>query len=81
MKWFFRRIRYWLFPCKHKWVQGAEYWHNKTGENYDYLLPSPMKYHPEYQSNCYVCEKCGESIVTIEKIEDGQMVGGFPTNI
>ena len=53
--------------CKHKWVQGAEYWYNKTGENYDYLLPKPMKYHPEYQSNCYVCEKCGESIITIKK--------------
>lgn len=58
--------------CEHKWVQGAEYWHNKTGENYDYLLPRPMKYHPKYQANCYICEKCGETITTIEEIEDGK---------
>lgn len=55
--------------CKHKWIQGAEYWHNKTGENYDYLLPEQMKYHPDMQTNCYVCEKCGESLITIEKIK------------
>ncbi len=70
-----RYIRYRLFPCKHHWVQGAEFWHNRTGENYDYLLPSPMLHNPEYQSNCYVCDKCFESIVTIEKIEDGKPIG------
>lgn len=61
--------------CKHKWVQGAEYWHKKTGENYDYLLPEPMKYNPQYQANCYVCEKCGMSITTIEKIGTKEVVG------
>lgn len=66
---FLRNIYRAIFPCKHHWVQGAEYWHNKTGENYDYLLPSPMLHHPEFQSNCYVCDKCGKSIVTIEKID------------
>ena len=65
----FKKIRYWLFPCKHEWVQGAEYWHTKTGEDYDYLLPKPMKYHPGWQANCYICPKCGQTITTIEKIE------------
>ena len=49
MKGFLVRLR--RHFCKHKWVQGAEYWHNKTGENYDYLLPEPMKYHPDMQAN------------------------------
>ena len=72
---FIRRIRQRF--CKHKWVQGAEYWHNKTGENYDYLLPEPMLHHPDMQANCYVCEKCGLSITTIEKIENNKVVGVF----
>jgi len=70
MKEFFRRLRYRLFPCKHEWVQAAEFWHNKTGENYDYLLPSPMEHYSGYQSNCYICKKCFEEIITIEKIEN-----------
>ena len=69
-----KRIRYALFPCKHHWVQGAEYWHNRTGGNYDYLLPSPMPKSPGHQANCYVCDKCGESIVVIEKIDDGKPI-------
>ena len=60
--------------CEHKWVQAAEYWHNKTGENYDYLRPGPMIHHPGCQANCYVCEKCGESIAVVERIEDGKIM-------
>lgn len=55
--------------CKHAWIQAAEYWHNKTGKDYKHLTPTPMKYHPGYQANCYVCSKCGKSIITIEKTE------------
>lgn len=70
-----RKIRYWLFPCKHNWVQAAEYWHNKTGNNYYYLLPEPMLYHPEYQTNCYVCDKCKRSIVVIEEVKTNMPIG------
>ena len=74
------RIKWWLVKrkrsrCNHNWIQGAEYWHNKTGENYDYLLPEPMKYHPGYQANCYICDKCGKTITTIEKIDTGEKIG------
>ena len=61
--------------CRHKWIQGAEYWHNKTGENYDYLLPTPMLHNPGYQANCYICKKCGMTITTIEKIDDNEIIG------
>lgn len=76
MKNLIKRIWYKLFPCKkHHWVQGAEYWHKRDGKNYDYLLPSPMAGSPEYQANCYVCDKCGKSITVVEKTETGELVG------
>lgn len=67
-RWFWRKG---IIKCKHDWVQAREFYKWYDGKDYDYLEPTPMKYHPGYQSNVYVCRKCYDYITTIEKIEDG----------
>ena len=43
-------------------------WEGKDHEN---LKPKPMKYRSGYQTNAYVCRKCYDYYLTIEKVEDG----------
>jgi len=66
-----------IFPCKHDWVQGREFYKEYEGKDYEFLGPSPMKYHPGYQANIYVCRKCHETYVAIEKIDNGEKIGGI----
>lgn len=70
MRYYLRKIWYKLFPCKHEWIPGEQFWDERQpGVDHSYLKPSPMLYYPKYQTVCYVCKKCNESIITIEKIE------------
>lgn len=67
-RWFWRHG---IVKCKHDWVQAREFYREYEGKDHEYLEPTPMKYHPGYQANAYVCRKCYDYITTIEKIEDG----------
>ena len=64
-RWFWRHG---IFKCKHDWVPARQFYKEYKGEDYEFLEPTPMKYHSEYQSAAYVCRKCYESMVVAEKI-------------
>lgn len=71
-----RRFWHKLFPCRHEWVQGEQFWDEmEPGVDHSYLKPSPMKYHSGYQANCYVCKKCKKSVIVVEKIETNENRG------
>ena len=80
------RIKRWLYrkgiiKCKHNWVPAREFYKEYSGEDYDFLDPSPMDHHPEYQAVPYVCKKCNESCVMIEEIETGKQIGGVANDL
>ena len=66
-RWFWRHG---IIKCKHDWVPARQFYKEYDGKDYEFLEPSPMKHHPEYQSTPYVCRKCYESIVVAEKIDE-----------
>ena len=68
--------RHGIIKCKHDWVPAREFYREYDGQDYEYLDPSPMKNHPGYQAAPYICRKCHEGTVAIERIEDGKMIGG-----
>lgn len=66
------RWLYWhrIIKCKHDWVPARQFYKEYEGKDYEFLEPTPMEHHPEYQSAPYVCRKCYDSIVVAEKIGD-----------
>ena len=69
------KVKRWLrrkgiIKCKHDWVPAREFYRWYKGQDYEYLEPTPMKYHPGYQAAAYICKKCYEDCVVIEKIDE-----------
>ena len=77
------RWLYWhrIIKCKHDWVPARQFYQEYEGKDYEFLEPSPMKYHPEYQSAPYICRKCHDSCVMIEEIETGKQLGGVTNDL
>jgi hypothetical protein len=70
------KIKRWLWrkgiiKCKHEWVPAREFYAEWEGKDHENLKPKPMKYRSGYQTNAYVCRKCYDYYLTIEKVEDG----------
>ena len=59
-----------IIKCKHDWVPAREFYKWYEGQDYEHLEPAPMKYHSGYQAAAYICKKCYESCVVIEKINE-----------
>lgn len=73
--------RHGLTRCRHDWVQAREFFREYEGRDYGYLDPMPMRHHPDWQANAYVCRKCHETRVAVEKIADGQKIGRFTDDL
>ena len=77
-RWFWRKG---IIKCKHDWIPAREFYKEYSGEDYDFLDPSPMKYHPGYQAVPYVCKKCYDRCIMIEEIETGKQLGGVTDDL
>lgn len=62
--------RHGILKCKHEWVPAREFYEEYDGKERPELEPKPMKHHSGYRSAAYVCRKCYDYYLSIEKIED-----------